>query len=132
MRKLFISFTGSLFALATGAVTEKDLADGLFVFGCTRDNAFTPGANGEPVETVVKRYPEHHATLLAALVEAEKDGRARWRTREEGNASFTLVDELLVANGYLPLDRGDSDISDAFYNYPAVQAFSKELQVVWK
>ena len=44
-RKLFISFTGLMYALKAGRITDDDLASGLFAFGCTRGHAITPGAS---------------------------------------------------------------------------------------
>ena len=130
MTKLFISFTGTLQALSGGIVSVDDLNEGLFVFGCTRNHALNPGAAGEHVESVVREHPELHRALCDALLLAEAAGRVRWRTLEQGNASFELVDELLVANGYKKLNR-TSEMDPWTYSYPAVERFSMELPVVW-
>lgn len=99
---LSISFTGTMYALRSGRVNRDDLDTGLFVFGCIRDHAFAPGAFGEYVEKVVTKRPDPpHELLVAAPIKAEADGR--WRTLEDGNASFELVDDLLTSNGYKPL-----------------------------
>lgn len=55
--KLFISFAGTMHALKSGRVAVGDLDTGLFVFGCTRDHALTPGASGEFVEDIVTKRP---------------------------------------------------------------------------
>lgn len=128
MAKLFISFTGTMYALRSGRVNGDDLSTGLFVFGCARDHAITPGAHGEYVEEVVIERPDLHEQLVAALVKAEAEGRVRWRSLEAGNASFELVSDLLTSNGYKPLM--SSKWCD--YSYPAVEKRSTELEVIWR
>jgi hypothetical protein len=133
--KLFISFTGTMAALVTGLVKVEDLKAGLFVFGCTRGHAITPGAAKEYVEPVVQRYPELHAQLVAAVLEAEAAGRVRWRGLRE-HTDYPLVNELLTANGYQPLMpfeeyRGDREWMTDHYNLQTVAERSRELQVVW-
>ena len=132
--KLFISFTGTLCALRSGQVGAADLDTGLFVFGCVRDHAITPGANGEYVEHDVRDRPDLHQQLVAALLKAETAGRVRWRALEQRNASFALVNELLVANGYKRLMADELYYTEAWmgrdYCYPAVVERSTELVVI--
>lgn len=133
--KLFISFTGTMSALITGRVTAEDLKGGLFVFGCSRDHAITPGAHDEYVESTVKKYPGLHQQLVAAVIEAEAAGRVRWHAAGEPT-DYPLVDELLTANGFQPLMsfeeyRGDREHVTDHYNLPTVEQRSRELEVIW-
>lgn len=128
--KLFVSFTGLLMALESGRVSAPDLADGLFVFACTRDHVYSPGANGEFVETIITRRPDLHKIVLMAVKAAKVDGRIVWRRPEDGNASYELVDLLLTGNGYKPL-QSDGEDHLSVYCYPAVKERSRELEVIY-
>ena len=134
-RKLFISFTGLMYALKAGRINDDDLADGLFVFGCVRDHAITPGALGEHVESVVVENPEVHARLAQAVLDAECLGRVVWRSREGGHTSFELVNELLVGNGEQPLishkEAYGTDDPYPHYNYPSVKDRCPHMEVVF-
>lgn len=138
MTKLFISFAGTLAALASGRVTVEDLNGGLFVFGCTREHALDPGGNGEYIEQIVLDDIGRWAQLADAVKRAEQEGRVRWRRREQGNASFELVDELLVANGYKKLMTheqaygDDSFVIGTDYCYSSVEKRSTEIEVIWQ
>ncbi len=134
MRKLFVSFTGVMYAIKQGRVNEGDLANGLFIFGCTRGHAITPGAAGEYIESVVSECPEVHKQLVEAITAAEADGRIRWRTLEQ-HTNFEMVEDLLAANGEPPLIShaqayGRED-SFPHYNYPSVQDRCKSCTVVF-
>jgi hypothetical protein len=134
-RKLFISFTGLMYALKAGRITDDDLANGLFAFGCTRGHAITPGASNEHIEDVVVKNPEVHQRLVKALVEAEFLGRVAWRTQEDGNMSFQLINELLVGNGEQPLNSHmeayGRDDHFPHYNYPSVKDRCPHMEVVF-
>ncbi len=134
-RKLFISFTGLMYALKAGRINDDDLANGLFVFGCTRDHAIAPGTWHEHIEDVVVKNPGVHARLVDVVTKAEAEGRVVWRSREEGNASFELVDKVLVGNGEPPLLSHEQAYGrdDAFphYNYPSVHDRCPHMEVVF-
>ncbi|CAN5161216.1 hypothetical protein BH11CYA1_BH11CYA1_08000 [soil metagenome] len=134
-RKLFISFTGLMYALKNGRVNDDDLANGLFVFGCSRGHAITPGAANEHIEDVVVKHPEVHERLVKAVLHADFLGRVRWRTSADGNASFQLVNEVLVGNQEDPLishkEAYGRDDSMPHYNYPSVQDRCPHLEVVF-
>ena len=134
-RKLFISFTGLMYALKAGRITDDDLANGLFAFGCTRGHAITPGASNEHVEDVVVQNPEVHQRLVKAIGEAEFLCRVVWRTQEEGNMSFQRINELLVGNCLQPLNSHKEAYGqeDHFphYNYPSVKDRCPHMEVVF-
>ncbi|OPZ88794.1 MAG: hypothetical protein BWY75_01442 [bacterium ADurb.Bin425] len=124
--KLFISFSGTLASLAAGTVLVQELRNGLFVFGCTRDYFFGNGSAEKHRELVVRENPELYGVLQDAIIKAETEGRVRWIVTY---SSYELISDLLVANGFEPL----AVAADAFgFNYPAVQQYSKQLQVVWR
>lgn len=129
--KLFISFAGTMSALESGRVNRDDLACGLFLFACTRDHAMTPDKNCKYVEDIVTERPDLHRELVDALIKAEQDGRVRWRTVEDGNASFAMVDELLSSNGYERLN-GDDKLMSRNYCYSTVERLCKQLEVIWR
>ncbi len=129
--KLFISFTSTMSWLDAGFVNEQDLQVGLFIFGCTRQHAMEP-QNDEFVEATVRERPDLHAMLVRALLKAEQEGRARFRTIDEV-PSFAGISALLVANGFSPL----ASVADVFgsrgpveYCLDAVSALSTQLDVV--
>lgn len=126
MAKLFISFTGTMYALQYGRVNRDDLNTGLFVFGCTRDHAMAPGSRGEHVENIIVMRPDLHGLLVAALLQAEVNERVHWRTGDQ-RSSFAMIDDLLIKNEYKALAKDDSN-SD--YCYPAVQQRTA-LEVIW-
>ena len=132
--KLFISFTGTIAALESGRVHVDSLDNGLFVFGCTREHAINPGSLGEHVEDCVKKSPHLHTLLASALLNAEAQGRVRWRTLRQ-NMSFELVNDLLTAHGHAPLISheqayGENSCIGSDYCYPAVQDRCLDLEVV--
>ena len=134
MRKLYPSFTGLMFALASGRIEASDLDNGLFVFGCTRGHVFEPGAAGERVENIVSSNPEVHAQIISALTTAEAEGRVRWRTRET-YTDFDLVNDLLTGNGEQPLlshlEANGFDDPMPHYSYPQVAKRCQGLEVVF-
>lgn len=134
MKKLFISFTATMNHLVEGSLTRADLDNGLFVFGCTRKHAMQPGVDEEYVERSVRENPAVHEQLVAALVQAEDEGRVRWRGREEPS-SFALVNALLAANncGQLMSHEeafGKDTPFGSGYNYDSVAARAANLDLV--
>lgn len=133
-RKLFISFTGLMYALKAGRVNDDDLANGLFVFGCTRNHALTPPPENLRAEDVVVRNPDIYERLVKAIAHAEFLGRVRWRTSAEGNCSYQLVNELLVGNLEPPLishkEAYGTDEQFPHYNYASVKDRCPHMEVV--
>lgn len=134
-RKLFVSFTGLMYGIVAGEVSQTDLETGLFHFGCTREHAINPGAAGEHVETVVRKHPDVHAMVVGAILLAEGEGRIAWRTREDGSGRYELLLPLLAANGYA-IGGAESLIGDwrssrqyqmGHYSYPAVRDLVEDL-----
>ena len=120
-KMLFVSFTALLFRIRDKQVTEEDLSQGLFFFGCSRRHAFEPWTQGHTneLEWVTKHGDEQarvHRMLVTAIEAAEKDGRAVWRTRDSFEQDDKeVLTEMLSANGF------DVDLSDLGYlNYPGV------------
>ena len=135
MRKLFCSFTSTLRLIHEEKVTDEDLNNGLFAFGCVREHAFHP-ENDETNEVTwlrdatPERQQEVHTRLVAALEAAEAAGRVAWRPVDD-SMSLNRVNELLTKNGFTALE-GDPRSS----NYPALQeaveASGQDLGVVWR
>lgn len=120
MKKLFLSFSTLLREIADNCLTEEDLKQGLFMFGCTRGHAIEPGAKGETDERKWNqgKNAAAHPILVNALLEAERDGRAVWLKGEDGRATrshVTIFNELMAAKG-LPLLQRTSDF--AHHSYP--------------
>jgi hypothetical protein len=121
MRHLFISFTGTIEALASGVVRSEDLDTGLFVFACAREHFLNPGGQGEYVKQTVADRPDLVELLQAAVLKAEKENRVRWRKEVEmldvpGNpelscmrdddyaySRFRYINELMSSHGEQPL-----------------------------
>jgi hypothetical protein len=82
--KLFASFTAVVRELKTGSITQKDLDEGFYAFGCSREHAFYPERDDpNEVARIWKNDPDAgkaaHAWLVEALLRAEHDGRILWR-----------------------------------------------------
>ena len=130
--KLFVSFTTLLGAIAGNAVSQEDLDTGLFYFGCVRSHAFTPGAEAEFDERVSlkERGAPAHEKLIAALTKAEAEGRCRWHRPDNHTrlAPYTLLNELLEANGIEKLKFVQEDFEPGHYCYPAVRDMMAQIQ----
>lgn len=116
MKKLFLSFTATIRALRDGNVTESDLANGLFYFGCVREHALDPNAMEL---SWFKGGREAHATLYPALLAAEAEGRVAWRQKEERN-SYKQLNELLKFHGFPEIAEEDGRSIGNTYCYPGV------------
>ncbi len=138
MRKLFLSFSGLLYALASGKITQDDLNTGLFYFGCRRQHAFHPEQDAYNEITSVSRDnagvgERAHALLVEGLIKAEAEGRVNWRGENENR--YGELSKLLVANGLPELHMSQDQHHS--YSYPGVEDLVKEqmsesLQVVWR
>jgi hypothetical protein len=123
MKKLFVSFSSLLREILEGNVTDADLKAGFFMFGCTRGHAYDPGGQGDTDERQWNqgRNASAYPALIAALEQAEAEGRAGWvkvepRTRRD---HFEVLNEMLVKHGLPALERIPGDGWD--YNYPALR-----------
>lgn len=134
-RKLLLSYTGLISAIQSDVVKAQDLSNALLFFACTREHAINPGASGEynELERHCKNPEERekiHDLIVGAIREAEANGRAAWRTLEEGNQSIEKLNVLLAANGYPTLTD-----PEGYYSYPHVEelvaAQIPDLEVVW-
>ena len=78
--KIFRSYTTLLLLLARGRVSQEDLDQGLYFFGCTREHALNPGKAGERDERegLGEAGMVAHRQLLEAVLAAEAQGRCRW------------------------------------------------------
>ena len=123
--KLFLSFTGLLRAIAQEEVTQADLDAGLFYFGCARSHALNPGGAGEYDERInLAKGAQAHEKLVRALERAESENRCRWLKPDNTSRSYSLLNELLCANGLpqltLPPEVQELGEADG-YGYPAVR-----------
>ena len=130
-RKLFISFTACLRHMSQGKITDLDLANGLFHFGCARDHAMNPWLD-EYTNEVAWFYEDEitghkaHTRLAQALLRAEEEGRCIWRGPRE-NASYAAINELLL-RFYKRVIVGTDHrrMINATYCYPGVRDRIKE------
>jgi hypothetical protein len=135
MKKLFVSFSSLLREVSAGAVTPADLQQGLFFFGCMREHALDPGAAGEADERHWNhgKYATAYPAIRDALLAAEADGRAAWhKVRKPVDGAWRVLDRLLEANGYSPLQHCNTF---SHYCYPGVRDLVAErglaLEVVY-
>lgn len=129
--KLFISLTDTLTAMRSGEIKAADLACGLFMFDCRRSRVFNPGSEGEVVDPVLSKHELQRRQLMPALEAAEADNRLRWGDDKVGRDAYALVDEVLNANGFQPLERPQQPSSmDNLYTHRSVRRRSSELPVV--
>ena len=137
MRKIFPSFTGLLQLLKYDRVTQDDLDNGIFCFGCVRDHCMHPEKQEDPHSNEVNwlRLPPAeanaiHRRLVDAVLKAEGEGRVAWRTGQ-GHMSYSLINQVIVPLGYAPLQG-----RDYHYSYPSltdvVEESGQALQVMWQ
>jgi hypothetical protein len=118
-------------AMRSGEIKAADLARGLFMFDCTRSQVFSPGSEGEVVDPALSKHAAQLRQLLPALEAAEADNRLRWGDGKVGREAYALVDEVLTANGFTPLERPQQASSmDNLYTHRSVRQRSSELSVV--
>lgn len=111
MRKLFLSFTGCLRAMADGSVSENDLENGLFYFMWPREDVLHPW--GDEINELewffsdVSEANKAHELLRKNVLKAEEEGRAFFRDRNKVSDSspFDELNMILRQNGFsvLPL-----------------------------
>jgi len=91
--KVFGSFTWLLHGIAAGLVSDEDMANGLFAFGCTRSHVVDP--SGECDERTWVRGGldgfAAHKKLLAIVLEAERTERVVWREPEDTSEDMTAL-----------------------------------------
>jgi hypothetical protein len=140
-RKLFLSFSGLVRNIRDGQVTQEDLDNGLFYFGCSRGHVIQPFNRlgvGDDVTPAFKgdsvRAHKVHEQILKAVLSAEAEGRAMFRLAV-GFTSYRDLNILLANSGYrlLRTEAGQSDHSD--FSKPKVAQQVKEagldLEVHW-
>lgn len=103
MRKLFLSYTATQRDIAAGKITDNDLSQGFFLFGCVREHAFQVNDAGQPV--VSKEGADAHSRLAAALKCAEAEGRAGWvrPTARQRRNDWEVLNGMLAHYGYAAL-----------------------------
>jgi len=118
IQKLFISFTGTLREILLGNVSEEDLREGLFIFGCTRDYAFNPYKFHEPgerteIEWFYEKNPQEgkrvHKMILDAILLAESQRRALWRD-EDHYVTFEMLNGFIKTQGFPTLPGPDCEM----------------------
>lgn len=142
MKKLFISYSALLSAIAMDAVVQEELDNGLYFFGCTRDHAFHPGASGEfdEREHLGNKGLAAHAVLVQALQNAEREGRCQWHRPDSATRlePFAQLNALLERNGQRKLTPGGHHELGLYedYSYPFVdrllEASAAKLKSAWR
>ena len=118
-RKLFPSFNRLLALVRDGEITEEDLADGLFYFGCAREAlefsvaqagsncsvSFAFGLNNYKViddplklQDAMEHAKKVYVLIREAVFRAESEGRAVFRGLEKG-PNYKQLNDLLDGNG---------------------------------
>ncbi len=126
MRKLFVSFTGTLMGLKEGTVSENDLDTGLFYLGCSREHALDPWKHEtNEVMWFWKDDPEKgravHARLAAALMQGEQEDRVLWKRKGELQG-YEVLNELLAYN-----DIGIVSVSEGMYDHYNYQGVKEKI-----
>jgi hypothetical protein len=131
-RKLFLSFTSLIRLFRDGRVSESDLDNALFYFGCVREHAMDPWK--DETNEVLWAYKDEqqgraaHTLIAAALKKAESEGRVGFKNMgDQDNDRYRKLNDLLRANDLTPIEPrekfldGDKQI-ELFggYTYPAV------------
>ncbi len=100
---IILSFTKALDGIASGALTEENLAQAIFCPGCMPDAVFKL-----PIAVLLEeQFPYQAEQITAETVEtfrrhaeqAEKDGRIVWRRKIEPSETHRRLSALLVKQG---------------------------------
>jgi len=146
---LFVSYTRLLGLIRDGEVSQSELENGLFYFGCTEKNVQNPGAGAQDdrrlsdVDAVFhqdKRAGQRAMRRIRHAVHvAKKQGRAEFRVRGQHN-NYDQLNTLLVRNGLPALDTNNhgtryETIDFTHYAYPCVKmlvaAQNVPVRVMW-
>ena len=154
MRKLIVSYTGLLHAIKAGKLTEADLANALFHFGCARSHAMDFEGKHEGSEQFTNEarafvwYEEgeviaraKHTEFVAMIEKAESEGRVLWREPGE-QQTYSKLSGFLAQHGFddviggtKPNGYGGSNY-DFDYSYHGVMERATQaglqLEVVWR
>lgn len=137
MQKLFLSFSWVLANLSLDRLAGSDrfmpqrwLDHGLFFLDRPRAYVMDPSIEG--VDKDERRGKGHgfeaHAKLLAALKQAEAEGRVAWDWRKsKGSERYQTLNELLVRNGFSALPMFELYEHEAVER--AIKAAGMELEV---
>jgi hypothetical protein len=127
MLKLAYSYSGTLYLLKRGKVTEADLMACLIYFACTRRYALDP--ENEDLEMAFydadpAEKERIHALIGRVILAAEKDGRIRWRKDANTPVTYEQLNELLTKHGLPALKI--SPPQSFYYNKGVVQRAVRE------
>jgi len=116
MSKLFLSFTRLLILLRDNAVTDRELASGLYCFDATQSYAMNPWIlqRENDVDRVFRENPARgrqvHGKIAVMLVAAQRDGRVVWRGVGE-NHSVRRIDRMFEENGFPSFDASQETLN---------------------
>lgn len=132
MRKLFLSFSALLPAIVSGQISQEDLDNGFFMFGCHRTHALDPGSKGERDERQGNNgtNAKAHPTLVKALLTAELEHRCAWMNgpNQPRQNPFVAINLMLMTAG-LPAMPLPEEATHAHYSYPGIEDYLREVQV---
>ena len=102
-----LSFTAVLDHVAAGTLTEQELGDAIFCFGCTKDWPF------EEAVKIISRHrkyqretitPEIVGKVSESLRKAASEGRAVWRRDSTPRETQNALSKIFEARGLSPLN----------------------------
>lgn len=98
MSKIFASFTALLRETHDGRVTDNDLDQGYFAFGCTREHALEPENSQTNELRWFWKNPEAgkvaHAKIVEKLLVAEKQNRVFWSNVKTTDVRLRLIGSM--------------------------------------
>jgi hypothetical protein len=131
MRKLFLSFSGLINQLKEEKVSQEDLDQGIFYFGCTKGHVFGPY---EETEAYSADDPDSgrliHEQIKEAVQKAESENRAAYREYGKRN-NIDQLNTLLTAQGYEALVPPAGVEYEKSLVKELIQASKQEIQVVY-
>ena len=105
--KLFISFTTALSVVHAGKVSNEDLKNGLFFFGCSKEAFAALEAQVEPEGKAAYKQ------IQSAIARAEREGRVEWGPGRSKHP-HAQMSALLSRNGLEPLNPNLPPIDDDY------------------
>ncbi len=120
MQKLVISLHFLMYKLCHNQLLYSDLADALFIPGCTREHALSPTAEDMRHQPLAAAHPEKYAVVVSHMLAAEGDHRICWKQLNETMGYAQLAEFLATRGIIIPPDRL-AQVSERAYTHQGVR-----------
>lgn len=131
MRHLVLSYTRLISQVQRGILTEDNLENALFHFGCSREHVFRP--TNKELEVACEDFHERaliYRKIIKAMLSAEAEGRVHYGAGQHEN-SYESLNAFLEMHDYPTVDFSVDPDSDGQYDHDtAVWVINKEIRTL--